>query len=170
MINVLKVPAFIFMLVCLIVVMIGGSALGDILGSAHDFSNEAWNPRYEICVACHTPHNADTSVYSAPLWNHEITTTPYTIYISQTTDAIVSQPSGSSLLCLSCHDGQVAQFDIKAELDKVSGHDPRLYVGVHDPVEMLAGSQPHVECSDCHNPHAAASARDEGDVPSGRQC
>ncbi len=59
--------------------------------------------------------------------------------------------------CLSCHDGSVARFDIGAEIDKPSAHDPRLYVGIHDPAETLAGSQPHVECADCHNPHAAAA-------------
>jgi predicted CXXCH cytochrome family protein len=58
--------------------------------------------------------------------------------------------------CLNCHDGRVAEFNILAELDKHSRHDPRLETGVHDPVEMLAGTTPHAECADCHNPHAAA--------------
>lgn len=70
--------------------------------------------------------------------------------------------------CLNCHDGRVARFDIRAELDKPGGPDPRNYVGVHDPAEILSGSAPHVECVDCHNPHAAASpASQEGYVPIG---
>ena len=69
--------------------------------------------------------------------------------------------------CLNCHDGRVAASDIRAELDKPSSHDPRLYVGVHDPVEMLAGSQPHVECADCHNAHAAAAPTDQDYVAIG---
>jgi predicted CXXCH cytochrome family protein len=56
--------------------------------------------------------------------------------------------------CLVCHDGQIARSNILAELNKLSGHDPRLYLGVHDPAEIGPGSQLHVECSDCHNPHA----------------
>ncbi|UCG32021.1 MAG: hypothetical protein JSU68_10190 [Phycisphaerales bacterium] len=56
--------------------------------------------------------------------------------------------------CLSCHDGQVARTDIRAEIDKLSAHDPRRYQGIHDPVETLSGARRHVECADCHNPHA----------------
>jgi predicted CXXCH cytochrome family protein len=69
--------------------------------------------------------------------------------------------------CLVCHDGRVARFDIGAELDKPSGHDPRLYVGIHDPTETLARSKPHVECADCHNPHAVTSPIDQGYVSIG---
>ncbi|MFQ5414014.1 MAG: cytochrome c3 family protein [Phycisphaerae bacterium] len=56
--------------------------------------------------------------------------------------------------CLGCHDGSVAAANIEAQLDKPSAHDPRHDVGVHDPIEGLAGANPHVECADCHNPHA----------------
>ncbi len=63
--------------------------------------------------------------------------------------------------CLNCHNGQGARFNIQAELDKPSSHDPRRYLGVHDAVEMLAGTRPHVECSDCHNPHASNPPSDQ---------
>ncbi|MHC4064260.1 MAG: cytochrome c3 family protein [Planctomycetota bacterium] len=59
--------------------------------------------------------------------------------------------------CLSCHDGLVARSNILAELDKITAHDPRRYSGVHDPVETPLGSNVHVECADCHNPHAASA-------------
>ena len=59
--------------------------------------------------------------------------------------------------CLICHDGQVARTNIRAELDKAVAHDPRNYTGRHDPAETRPEAQPHVECADCHNPHAAAS-------------
>ncbi len=62
--------------------------------------------------------------------------------------------------CLSCHDGQGAGFNIRAELDKTSSHDPRRFTGVHDPIETRTGAKPHVECADCHNPHAAAAPTD----------
>jgi predicted CXXCH cytochrome family protein len=83
-------------------------ALADIAGTAHDFSTSGWNSTGEICVVCHTPHDADTSVASAPLWNHEVTTSTFTLYSSDTLTATLGQPDGVSKLCLSCHDGSVA--------------------------------------------------------------
>jgi predicted CXXCH cytochrome family protein len=59
--------------------------------------------------------------------------------------------------CLSCHDGQNSAVNILAEINKFSAHDPRLYEGVHDPVETPSVDQPHVECFDCHNPHAVSA-------------
>ena len=88
----------------------GWASAGTIVGSPHDFSQEGWNPSGEICVVCHTPHNADTSVTAAPLWNHEVTTQTFTLYSSPSFDgaATIQLPTGSSRLCLSCHDGTVA--------------------------------------------------------------
>jgi predicted CXXCH cytochrome family protein len=82
-------------------------AQAGITGSAHDFSGDVWSGG-KICQPCHTPHNADTSVAEAPLWNHEITTATFVLYSSPTLNASPSQPGGSSKLCLSCHDGTVA--------------------------------------------------------------
>ncbi len=80
-----------------------------ITGSAHDFTDgEAWNTTGKICIVCHTPHNADITITDAPLWNHETTTTVFTLYSSATFDGTIGQPDGSSKLCMSCHDGQVA--------------------------------------------------------------
>ena len=84
------------------------TADAGIAGSDHDFSTEGWNASGELCVVCHTPHNADVTVALAPLWNHDVTTAVYTIYASDTLDAIVGQPDGGSKLCLSCHDGTIA--------------------------------------------------------------
>jgi predicted CXXCH cytochrome family protein len=64
--------------------------------------------------------------------------------------------------CLSCHDGQIAHANIRTELDKSSSHDPRLYAGRHDPRELQAGTNPHVECADCHNPHMATAQLNTG--------
>jgi len=80
----------------------------SIVGSAHDFSDDTWNTSGQICLVCHTPHNADVSVSNAPLWNHETTTATFTTYSSATMDATTGQPDASSKLCLSCHDGTVA--------------------------------------------------------------
>lgn len=83
-------------------------SFGQITGSAHDFSSATWNTGDQICIVCHTPHNAITSP-DAPLWNHELTATTFTLYTSPTLDAAdLGQPAGASLLCLSCHDGTIA--------------------------------------------------------------
>ncbi len=60
----------------------------------------------EICVFCHTPHNANPVV---PLWNQTLSTgVTYQPYSSTTMKAVAGVPTGSSKLCLACHDGTVA--------------------------------------------------------------
>jgi hypothetical protein len=85
----------------------GTASAGTIIGSAHDFSTTGWSGG-QICVACHTPHNANITVADAPLWNHTLTTKVYQLYTSPTLQSTPGQPSGASKLCLSCHDGTVA--------------------------------------------------------------
>lgn len=82
---------------------------GSILNTAHDFSASGWSGG-EICVACHTPHNATTGE-DAPLWNHALTAETFVMYTGtgSTMDAAMDgQPTGTSKLCLSCHDGATA--------------------------------------------------------------
>lgn len=103
----IRIFSILFFVICLSQV-----SMGQIKGSAHDFSNEGWNTSTgkQICIVCHTPHNAKVSP-EAPLWNHQLTQSSFTVYdanVSPTLDATVGQPSGSSKLCLSCHDGTVA--------------------------------------------------------------
>ncbi len=85
---------------------------GQISGTAHDFSGTAWNSSGEICIVCHTPHNADPygdGISDAPLWNHDADmTTSYTLYTGYDMQATPGQPVGVSKLCLSCHDGVIA--------------------------------------------------------------
>jgi predicted CXXCH cytochrome family protein len=57
--------------------------------------------------------------------------------------------------CLNCHSGAVADFNIAADIGKTSGHDVRLRSRIHDPNETPFTMRRHVECVDCHNPHAA---------------
>jgi len=97
----------ILILVATVALVSGTGFAQGISGSAHDFSGEAWNSTGEICIVCHTPHNA-MAVANAPLWNHEVTTATFSLYTSPTLDATVGQPAGASILCLSCHDGTVA--------------------------------------------------------------
>lgn len=94
-----------------------GSSL-TVAGLPHNFSTESWNPYVDIghgaqiCQPCHTPHNAQTGVWpTAPLWNHQLSSGPYTLYSSIKTSAGtmgVTAPDGTSQLCLSCHDGSIA--------------------------------------------------------------
>ncbi|MCB9059369.1 MAG: hypothetical protein H6627_12430 [Calditrichae bacterium] len=63
----------------------------------------------EICIFCHTPHQSSPR---KPLWNRQDPGSVYEIYNTSTTDASAGQPDGSSVLCLSCHDGTIALGDV----------------------------------------------------------
>jgi predicted CXXCH cytochrome family protein len=88
-------------------------ANSQIAGTKHDFSGRAWAPtENRICGVCHTAHQAKAEP-SAPLWNHQSTSVAgYTLYTSPTFSSqgglTITNPSASSKLCLSCHDGTVA--------------------------------------------------------------
>jgi predicted CXXCH cytochrome family protein len=94
----------------------GLASAQSIVGTAHDFTDTGWTG--EICLPCHTPHNAynfapapDGTNELVPLWNHTQTTSNFTVYSSPSgtlnaTD--LTQPAGVSRACLSCHDGTVA--------------------------------------------------------------
>jgi predicted CXXCH cytochrome family protein len=82
----------------------------SVLDSAHNLS--ATGPgsvraasERQVCKFCHTPHKAAPA---SALWNRRNQGVTYTPYSSSTAKAQLGQPSGSSLLCLSCHDGTVA--------------------------------------------------------------
>lgn len=59
----------------------------------------------EVCIFCHTPHNASPV---QPAWNRNNPVSAYIVYSSQSMDAAPGQPTGDSKLCLSCHDGSIA--------------------------------------------------------------
>lgn len=102
----------------LLLFIAGVAQAGTIIGTRHDFQSAGWSGG-EICVACHTPHSADTTIADAPLWNHTLTTQTFTMYSGPgTLDAVQdAQPTGTSKLCLSCHDGATA-------LDSFGGNVP----------------------------------------------
>jgi predicted CXXCH cytochrome family protein len=91
---------------------------GTLAGTAHDFSTTAWGGS-QVCVACHTPHNAN-SAGNAPLWNHTVTTQTYTLYTSSSLTATMAQPTVGDKLCLSCHDGTVAVDSYRGSLGMVA--------------------------------------------------
>jgi predicted CXXCH cytochrome family protein len=83
----------------------------SVVGSKHDFSSSGTSTYKtnspQVCITCHTPHNAKADNL-APLWNHASTTTTFTLYSSTTLNATTGQPAGTTKACLSCHDGTVA--------------------------------------------------------------
>ena len=100
-------------LVC--VLALAATAAGQIAvtspGNKHNLSVSGPGPvksatETEICVFCHTPHNANPAV---PLWNQTLSAgVDLPAYTSTTMKATVGLPTGSSKLCLACHDGTVA--------------------------------------------------------------
>lgn len=70
-----------------------------------------------ICIFCHTPHRAAQG--GGVLWNRTDSTATYIPYESATLRATVGQPTGSSKMCLSCHDGTVALGDLLSEPSEI---------------------------------------------------
>lgn len=77
----------------------------------------------KICKYCHTPHDASPAI---PLWGHDLPTASFKKYSSTT--LIIDDPlvvdtsqyrtlglSGTTKLCLSCHDGLTALSAIKGK-------------------------------------------------------
>ncbi|NVO19315.1 MAG: hypothetical protein HXX13_06415 [Bacteroidetes bacterium] len=71
----------------------------------------------EICLFCHTPHNSRPV---APLWNRNDPGSNYTLYTSSTLQAVPGQPDGTSILCLSCHDGTVALGNVLSRTSNIN--------------------------------------------------
>jgi predicted CXXCH cytochrome family protein len=99
-------------LVCVLVMAI--SALSGVDQTKHNFTSQTYSPNAffygtrQVCVFCHTVHNADQTL--GTLWNHEDNPAQtYNMYSSNTLDMIqASKPHEGSLVCLSCHDGTIA--------------------------------------------------------------
>lgn len=58
----------------------------------------------EVCVYCHTPHGAQST---GRLWNRFTPAGPFRMYEDPTDMIMDPQPTGNSLMCLSCHDGTI---------------------------------------------------------------
>lgn len=87
------------------------ASAASIVYSKHDMRSFITNETStEVCVYCHTPHQAGTS--QDPLWNHSLSSFgAYGAYTSATSTVGTSLDSTSNTigaLCMSCHDGTVA--------------------------------------------------------------
>lgn len=75
----------------------------------HNMSSKT--PGRQVCVVCHTPHHAPSSPL---LWNHVLSANSFSWSDWTETSGGTKLPtniktwSGSSKMCLSCHDGSVA--------------------------------------------------------------
>ena len=91
------------------------AGVGRVANTAHNLSSSSLSAFFksssenQICIFCHTPHNASPSV---PLWNKVMPTQSFNMYTSSPTLSLaakaVTAPGPESLLCLSCHDGRTA--------------------------------------------------------------
>jgi len=80
----------------------------------------------ELCIFCHAPH---TRSPRTPLWNRNDSGATYVPYTSSTTKAAIGQPTGSSQLCLSCHDGTIALGDVLSRATPIAMTQATMPVG-----------------------------------------
>jgi len=97
-------------LIVILCFLLPGDSYAEIKDTVHNLSTSGSgsiraNSEDRICIFCHTPHNA---LPSGPLWNRDTPGFSFDPYSSSTAVASPGQPTGSSLLCLSCHDGTIA--------------------------------------------------------------
>ena len=102
--------ALLWATVCLVLCSARADAQTNIANTVHNLTPQGPGKIREkvqsgVCVYCHTPHNARPS---RALWNRDLPAVTYRLYKSSTMEAALSQPTGSSRLCLSCHDGVIA--------------------------------------------------------------
>lgn len=155
----------------LLVVVVAGSAfamVGSITNTKHDLSvgsdaTTRSSDEDEICVFCHTPHNARVNV---PLWNRqEPAGTTYTTYSSATLDGardtLTATSSNVSMLCLSCHDGTISLGAIVNNYPAGSlarGANPTMQGNVRTdaPIGALLPTAPTMLGTDLSNDHPIA--------------
>jgi predicted CXXCH cytochrome family protein len=168
-----------FVVLGAVLLLAGLSLAQTIAGSAHDFSGAIWNGGGEICVVCHTPHNAAAAI--KPLWNHATSVATYVPYPETSAHSTPGAPAGSSLICLSCHDGTVGlgnfggvtdstnyistEHNVSTDLsnDHPISVDYNVANGLHltsaalgsaTIADVLESNQ--VQCASCHNVHNEA--------------
>jgi hypothetical protein len=112
----------------LAVCLVTSISRAGIAGSMHDFSGTGW-AKGEICLPCHTPHKATVkdaqgNVLQGPLWNHQLSTATYTLYLDESGNGVTGDVDQNSKLCLSCHDGTVA-------LDSFGGQTGNVFISAY---------------------------------------
>jgi len=110
---------------------------GGFRNSPHDFTNQtqhtnSWNSAETACAVCHVPHDVSRNSYKTGLqWNHATSNTTYLTYESGS-GAVAPQPSGSTKLCLGCHDGTIAIDDYEGTTSDrttfINDYNPQLRI------------------------------------------
>ena len=125
-----------------------GTALAakSIVGTKHDLSSTggssfAAGSGTQICIYCHTPHNA---VKSIPLWNRYNSPATYVLY-SGVGMTSISNKSGlesdsTSLFCMSCHDGSLMAGAMVANKPKSGEPMAAGRMGTTNKANLVAGS------------------------------
>ncbi len=103
-------PSSIWPLICVLLCGVARAQPTSVVGGPHNLSAGGPGPvramtESEVCIFCHAPHNAAPI---RPLWNRTMPSDAYSIYTSRALDAVPGQPTGTSKMCLSCHDGTIA--------------------------------------------------------------
>ena len=165
----------VIIIICLAFAPKAFSAQGSVKNSPHDLTALS---KGNVCGFCHTPHG---SITKTPIWNHSLSNTVYKIYQSSSLDAKVNQPTGSSKLCLSCHDGTVAlthtpkgpkggvyitpgEANIGTDLsddhpisfeysDSLSSKDPQIRPPSALPEQLELDRSSEIQCTTCHDAH-----------------
>ncbi len=119
----LLIASIVFCCTCLLAPQRLCGQAGGIINTKHNLSASGPGAikvvgESEICKFCHTPHAANPI---APLWNRFDPGTYYETYKSKSLQATVGQPTGSSRLCLSCHDGTIALTKVYNESRPIAG-------------------------------------------------
>jgi predicted CXXCH cytochrome family protein len=129
------------------------------------------------CETCHTVHDANSGVAGAPLWGGAVAAQGgFTPYDSDTLDASVGQPTGNSLLCLSCHDGTtisdpnlVPDVNSAGNLTQdisdshpvsftyVGGGGDFADLGDVRTAGLIGVNDDQVQCASCHDVHTTAA-------------
>jgi predicted CXXCH cytochrome family protein len=128
-----------------------GHAQG-IAGSKHDLSTNYDPISNQVCMYCHTPHHANSSLsdINAPLWNRTIDRTKvFTTYSSPTMVSTPGNPNLTvSVLCLGCHDGTHAPVTVMGATDPF---DDKHEVINGDRFNSLAANRTEwPNCQRCH--------------------
>ena len=125
----------------------------SIVGSRHDLSTNDNPVSTQVCMYCHTPHHANSTLsdINAPLWNRAIDRTK--VYVTYSSPTMVGTPGNPNLtpsvLCLGCHDGSHTAVAVAGAADPF---DDKHEVINGDRFHSLAADR--IESPNCQRCHA----------------
>ncbi|MEO0255584.1 MAG: cytochrome c3 family protein [candidate division WOR-3 bacterium] len=104
-----------------------------VVGSRHDFNRPNQG---QVCIYCHTPHNANPNQNFYYLWNRVYVPTITALYNGTYTDPM-TRASWLTYACLSCHDGT----QTAADMGTLYSYGPRnVGTAVQNPPDVTSGT------------------------------